>query len=102
MPTLWIDGRYPAAVADAEPTGVVGQSPYNQFTHAEAFMPVDLKVVVRPMRYFQVAADDSQRPLPFGRALMADQRCVPQPSLRQDEQEKSAAYHRSTALLLPL
>jgi hypothetical protein len=67
-PTLWIDGRYPAAVADAEPTGVIGQSPYNQFTHAKAFTPVDLKVVVRPMRYFQVAAEDigaandSQRP----------------------------------------
>jgi hypothetical protein len=46
--------------------GVVGQFPYNQFTHAKAFTPVDLKVVVRPMRYFQVAAgeaaNDSQRP----------------------------------------
>jgi len=27
---------------------------------------------------------------------------VPQPSLRQDEQEKSAAYHRRMDLLLPL
>ena len=48
--------------------GVVGQSPYNQFTHAKAFTPVDLKVAVRPMCYFQVAAgdigaaNDSQRP----------------------------------------
>jgi hypothetical protein len=63
-----IDGRCPTAAAknSAEPMGVVGQSPYNQFTHAKAFTPVDLKVVVRPMRYFQVAAgeaaNDSQRP----------------------------------------
>ncbi len=32
----------------AEPTGIVTQSPYNQFTHAKAFTPVDLKAIVRP------------------------------------------------------
>lgn len=32
----------------AEPTGIVTQSPFNQFTHAREFTPVDLKRVVRP------------------------------------------------------
>jgi hypothetical protein len=32
----------------AEPTGIVTQTPYNQFSHAKAFTPVDLKVVIRP------------------------------------------------------
>jgi hypothetical protein len=30
------------------PTGIVTQGPYNQFTHARQFTPVDLKIVVRP------------------------------------------------------
>ena len=32
----------------AKPTGIVTQSPYNQFTHARELTPVDLKIVVRP------------------------------------------------------
>jgi hypothetical protein len=48
---------YPAILEDmtmrqaqnyAEPTGIVTQSPFNQFTHAREFTPVDLKAVVRP------------------------------------------------------
>jgi hypothetical protein len=31
----------------AEPTGIVTQAPYNQFSHARAFPPVDFKAVVR-------------------------------------------------------
>jgi hypothetical protein len=32
----------------AEPTGIVTQAPYNQFSHAMAFPPADFKMVVRP------------------------------------------------------
>ena len=32
----------------AEPTGIVTQAPYNQFSHAKAFPPADFKTVVRP------------------------------------------------------
>jgi hypothetical protein len=32
----------------AEPTGIVTQAPYNQFSHARAFPPADFKAVVRP------------------------------------------------------
>lgn len=32
----------------AEPTGIVTQSPFNQFTHAREFPPADFKRVVRP------------------------------------------------------
>lgn len=32
----------------AEPTGIVTQAPYNQFSHAQAFPPTDFKTVVRP------------------------------------------------------
>jgi hypothetical protein len=32
----------------AEPTGIVTQAPYNQFSHARAFPPPDFKAVVRP------------------------------------------------------
>lgn len=32
----------------AEPTGIVTQAPYNQFSHAKAFPPSDFKAVVRP------------------------------------------------------
>jgi hypothetical protein len=32
----------------AEPTGMVTQAPYNQFSHARAFPPADFKAVVRP------------------------------------------------------
>jgi hypothetical protein len=32
----------------AEPTGIVTQAPYNQFSHARAFPPADFKFVVRP------------------------------------------------------
>jgi hypothetical protein len=32
----------------AEPTGIVTQAPYNQFSHAGAFPPADFKAVVRP------------------------------------------------------
>lgn len=32
----------------AEPTGRLGQAPFNQFSHAKAFAPADFKVVVRP------------------------------------------------------
>ncbi|MDD2050596.1 DUF1254 domain-containing protein [Pseudomonas putida] len=32
----------------AEPTGRLGQAPFNQFSHASAFAPADFKVVVRP------------------------------------------------------
>jgi Uncharacterized conserved protein len=32
----------------AEPTGIVTQSPFNQFTHAREFTPVTLRRVVRP------------------------------------------------------
>jgi hypothetical protein len=31
-----------------EPTGIVTQAPYNQFSHARAFSPADFKAVVRP------------------------------------------------------
>ena len=31
-----------------EPTGIVTQAPYNQFSHARAFPPADFKAVVRP------------------------------------------------------
>ena len=48
---------YPALLMDvfirqgtnyAEPTGIVTQAPYNQFSHARAFPPADFKAVVRP------------------------------------------------------
>jgi hypothetical protein len=48
---------YPAMLMDvfmrqgtnyAEPTGIVTQAPYNQFSHARAFPPADFKFVVRP------------------------------------------------------
>jgi hypothetical protein len=48
---------YPLMVTDAftrqgtnyaEPTGIVTQAPYNQFSHARAFPPADFKAVVRP------------------------------------------------------
>ena len=48
---------YPAMLMDvfiqqgtnyAEPTGIVTQAPYNQFSHARAFPPADFKAVVRP------------------------------------------------------
>jgi hypothetical protein len=48
---------YPALLMDvfmrqgtnyAEPTGIVTQGPYNQFSHARAFPPADFKAVVRP------------------------------------------------------
>jgi hypothetical protein len=32
----------------AEPTGLVTQAPFNQFSHAKEFPPADFKVVVRP------------------------------------------------------
>src|SRR6266481_4502035 len=32
----------------AEPTGIVTQAPYNQFSHARTFPPADFKAVVRP------------------------------------------------------
>jgi hypothetical protein len=32
----------------AEPTGIVTQAPYNQFSHARAFPPADFKAVARP------------------------------------------------------
>jgi hypothetical protein len=32
----------------AEPTGIVTQAPYNEFSHARAFPPADFKAVVRP------------------------------------------------------
>jgi hypothetical protein len=32
----------------AEPTGIVTQAPFNQFSHARAFPPADFKTVVRP------------------------------------------------------
>src|ERR1700722_9595473 len=48
-------GTTPASTAqklyirrDAEPTGIVTQAPYNQFSHARAFPPADYKTVVRP------------------------------------------------------
>ena len=48
---------YPLVLMDAfmrqgtnytEPTGIVTQAPYNQFSHAKAFPPSDFKAVVRP------------------------------------------------------
>jgi hypothetical protein len=36
----------------AEPTGIVTQAPYNQFSHARAFPPADFKAVVRPKRRY--------------------------------------------------
>lgn len=50
----------------AEPTGIVTQSPYNQFTHAREFTPVDLKAVVRPNQdtlYSSAGLDLKDEPL---------------------------------------
>src|SRR4030095_15236074 len=35
-------------VSVAEPTGRVGQAPFNQFSHTRAFTPVDFRAIVRP------------------------------------------------------
>jgi hypothetical protein len=50
----------------AEPTGIVTQSPFNQFTHAREFTPVDLKAVVRPNQdtlYSSAGLDLATEPL---------------------------------------
>jgi hypothetical protein len=47
-PLILMDVTSRQATNYAEPTGIVTQSPYNQFTHAREFTPVDLKIVVRP------------------------------------------------------
>lgn len=50
----------------AEPTGIVTQSPFNQFTHAREFTPVDLNAVVRPNQdtlYSSAGLDLSTEPL---------------------------------------
>jgi hypothetical protein len=47
-PLMLMDVTSKQATNYAEPTGVPGQSPYNQCSHAREFTPVDFKAVVRP------------------------------------------------------
>jgi hypothetical protein len=47
-PLLLMDAFMRQGTNYAEPTGIVTQAPYNQFSHARAFPPADFKAVVRP------------------------------------------------------
>jgi hypothetical protein len=47
-PLLLMDAFMRQGTNYAEPTGIVTQAPYNQFSHARAFPPSDFKAVVRP------------------------------------------------------
>src|SRR5258705_13962888 len=47
-PLLLMDAFMRQGTNYAEPTGIVTQAPYNQFSHARAFPPADFKPVVRP------------------------------------------------------
>jgi hypothetical protein len=47
-PLLLMDAFMRQGTNYAEPTGIVTQAPYNQFSHAKAFPPADFKAVVRP------------------------------------------------------
>jgi hypothetical protein len=47
-PLLLMDAFMRQGTNYAEPTGIVTQAPYNQFSHASAFPPSDFKAVVRP------------------------------------------------------
>src|SRR6476659_7782629 len=46
-PLLLMDTFMRQGTNYAEPTGLVTQAPYNQFSHAKAFPPADYKAVVR-------------------------------------------------------
>jgi hypothetical protein len=46
-PLLLMDAFMRQGTNYAEPTGIVTQAPYNQFSHARAFPPADFKAVVR-------------------------------------------------------
>jgi hypothetical protein len=47
-PLMLMDVSFQQFTNYAEPTGIVTQAPYNQFSHARAFPPADFKTVVRP------------------------------------------------------
>ena len=47
-PLLLMDAFMRQGTNYAEPTGIVTQAPYNQFSHARAFPPANFKAVVRP------------------------------------------------------
>jgi hypothetical protein len=47
-PMMLMDVSFKQFTNYSEPTGIVTQAPYNQFSHAQAFPPSEFKTVVRP------------------------------------------------------
>src|SRR5215469_5449536 len=47
-PLMLMDRTIQQGTNYSEPTGIVTQAPFNQFSHARAFPPADFKSVVRP------------------------------------------------------
>ncbi|MGR9356605.1 DUF1254 domain-containing protein [Rhizobium leguminosarum] len=47
-PLMLMDASFKQFTNYSEPTGIVTQAPYNQFSHARSFPPAEFKTVVRP------------------------------------------------------